>query len=87
MVTIHQPRSEIFLAFDKILLLCNGQVAFFGAPVRVWGFFMRALDNVEEKFMVGEGGGGGLQWVGLQWVGLQGWGCSYHFGVFAYMIR
>ena len=42
-VTIHQPRSEIFHAFDKILLLCKGQVAFFGSPVKVWEFFRRAL--------------------------------------------
>ena len=42
-VTIHQPRSEIFHAFDKILLLCKGQVAFFGSPVKVWEFFRKAL--------------------------------------------
>lgn len=46
-VTIHQPRSEIFHAFDKILLLCNGQIAFFGSPVKVWEFFRVAL--IQEK--------------------------------------
>ncbi len=46
-VTIHQPRSEIFHAFDKILLLCKGQVAFFGSPVKVWDFFQRAIINEE----------------------------------------
>ena len=45
MVTIHQPRSEIFHAFDKILLLCKGQVAFFGSPFRVWDFFLEVLEE------------------------------------------
>ena len=44
-VTIHQPRSEIFHAFDKILLLCKGQVAFFGSPFRVWDFFLQVLEE------------------------------------------
>ena len=47
-VTIHQPRSEIFHAFDKILLLCNGQIAFFGSPVKVWEFFRQALISEKE---------------------------------------
>ena len=55
MVTIHQPRSEIFLAFDKILLLCNGQVAFFGSPVKVWDFFSHALE-IEDELQVRERG-------------------------------
>ena len=44
-VTIHQPRSEIFHAFDKILLLCKGRVAFFGSPFRVWDFFLQVLEE------------------------------------------
>ncbi len=48
MVTIHQPRSEIFHAFDKIMLLCNGQIAFFGSPVKVWEFFRVALISEKE---------------------------------------
>ena len=52
-VTIHQPRSEIFHAFDKILLLCNGQIAFFGSPVKVWEFFREALIS-EKKLSVSE---------------------------------
>ena len=47
-VAIHQPRSEIFHAFDKILLLCNGQIAFYGSPVKVWEFFRKALISEKE---------------------------------------
>lgn len=50
-VTIHQPRSEIFHSFDKILLLCNGQVAFFGSPIKVWDFFTHAF-NYEDESLV-----------------------------------
>ena len=50
-VTIHQPRCEIFHSFDKILLLCRGQVAFFGSPVKVWDFFTQAL-NYEDESLV-----------------------------------
>lgn len=50
-VTIHQPRSEIFHSFDKILLLCNGQVAFFGSPIKVWDFFTDALDYEDESLV------------------------------------
>ena len=52
-VTIHQPRSEIFHSFDKILLLCRGQVAFFGSPIKVWDFFTRAL-NYEDESLVSQ---------------------------------
>ena len=55
-VTIHQPRSEIFHAFDKILLLSNGQVAFFGSPVKVWEFFRKALvsDQLDVRLIVSQ---------------------------------
>lgn len=29
-VTIHQPSSEVFILFDKLLLLSQGKLAFFG---------------------------------------------------------
>jgi ABC-type multidrug transport system ATPase subunit len=54
-VTIHQPRSEIFHSFDKILLLCKGQVAFFGSPIKVWDFFTHAL-NYEDESLSDAGG-------------------------------
>jgi ABC-type multidrug transport system ATPase subunit len=37
--TIHQPRSDIFAMFDKLMLLSEGCVAFQGPAVDVLGFF------------------------------------------------
>lgn len=38
-VTIHQPSSEIFCMFDKLLLMANGRVAFLGTPTEANEFF------------------------------------------------
>ncbi|XP_050540574.1 protein white [Daktulosphaira vitifoliae] len=37
--TIHQPSSEVYSMFDKILLLANGQTAFLGTPNEAIDFF------------------------------------------------
>lgn len=38
-LTIHQPSSEIFSLFDKLLLVAEGRIAFLGAPVDASRFF------------------------------------------------
>lgn len=38
-VTIHQPSSEVFAMFDKVLLLAEGRVAYLGTPYDACSFF------------------------------------------------
>uniref|UniRef100_A0A336LVT6 Protein white n=1 Tax=Culicoides sonorensis TaxID=179676 RepID=A0A336LVT6_CULSO len=38
-LTIHQPSSELFSLFDKILLMAEGRVAFLGTPSEATQFF------------------------------------------------
>ncbi|XP_004686302.1 PREDICTED: ATP-binding cassette sub-family G member 5 [Condylura cristata] len=38
-LTIHQPRSELFQLFDKIAILSSGEMVFCGAPVEMLDFF------------------------------------------------
>jgi hypothetical protein len=42
-LTIHQPRFEIFYMFHKLILLSDGQVAYHGVPQKAYGFFVEAL--------------------------------------------
>lgn len=37
--TIHQPSSELYALFDKLLLLAEGRVAFLGTPEEAQVFF------------------------------------------------
>jgi ABC-type multidrug transport system ATPase subunit len=41
-LTIHQPRLEIFHMFDRILLLCQGEVAYYGSPTEAPALFLKA---------------------------------------------
>ncbi|XP_029793123.1 ATP-binding cassette sub-family G member 5 isoform X1 [Suricata suricatta] len=38
-ITIHQPRSELFQLFDKIAIMSYGELVFCGTPVEVLDFF------------------------------------------------
>lgn len=37
--TIHQPSSELYTMFDKLLLMAEGKVAFLGSPNEANAFF------------------------------------------------
>lgn len=38
-VTVHQPSSQMFHLFDRLLLLCRGQTAYFGDVDNVVNYF------------------------------------------------
>lgn len=38
-VTIHQPSSELYALFDKLMLMAEGRVAFLGSPIEATIFF------------------------------------------------
>uniref|UniRef100_A0A1X7T779 Uncharacterized protein n=1 Tax=Amphimedon queenslandica TaxID=400682 RepID=A0A1X7T779_AMPQE len=44
-LTIHQPRFEIFYMFHKLILLSDGKVAYHGVPQKAYSFFVEALMN------------------------------------------
>ena len=37
--TIHQPNSQVFALFDRLLLMAEGRVAFFGGTDEAVNFF------------------------------------------------
>jgi ABC-type multidrug transport system ATPase subunit len=37
--SIHQPNSQVFQSFDKLLLLCDGFIVYSGAPKDAIGYF------------------------------------------------
>lgn len=49
-MTIHQPSSQIFHLFDKLLLLVNGKVAYYGQSSDVLDFFERAGFQCEAHY-------------------------------------
>ncbi|KAA0198904.1 hypothetical protein HAZT_HAZT004839 [Hyalella azteca] len=43
--TIHQPSSEVFALFDRVLLMAEGRVAFLGLTTEALAFFERRVVN------------------------------------------
>ena len=41
--TIHQPSSEVYAMFDRVLLMAEGRVAFLGEVDAAYEFFSRYL--------------------------------------------
>lgn len=42
-LTIHQPSSELFALFDKLIFMAEGRTAFFGTPDEAKSFFSRYI--------------------------------------------
>ena len=52
LLTIHQPRIEIFHMFHKIVLFAEGQVAYFGSPFKAISYFTEKLQERDMHFKV-----------------------------------
>ncbi|TRY74914.1 hypothetical protein TCAL_04988 [Tigriopus californicus] len=48
-ITIHQPSSQVFEMFNKVLLLANGRVAFHGSRENAEGFF-RSMNMIVPQY-------------------------------------
>ncbi|EFC38572.1 predicted protein [Naegleria gruberi] len=49
-LTIHQPRSDIFQSFDRLLLLARGKIAYFGNAKSVIPYFLKLGYDCPEAF-------------------------------------
>lgn len=49
LITIHQPRASVFAGFDRLLLLYNGSVAFFGRPLDAHQLLLRVYDACRQE--------------------------------------
>lgn len=46
-LTIHQPSSELFALFDKLVFMAEGRTAFFGTPDQARSFFSGYVLNID----------------------------------------
>ncbi|KAF0972059.1 hypothetical protein FDP41_009755 [Naegleria fowleri] len=49
-MTIHQPRSDIFEKLENLLLLTNGRVAYFGSTSKVCKYFKKITFKMNENY-------------------------------------
>jgi len=59
-LTIHQPREEIFTSFDTLLLLYKGSVAFFGPPQIGASYLMKYATTIKHVSVKFEGNPGDI---------------------------
>lgn len=50
--TIHQPSSQMFELFDKLLLMTDGRIVYQGLPSEVAGYFQGQGFRIQEGYSI-----------------------------------